>query len=71
MSTYRAKYTEQLPPTPCEPELRQDVVNFAKREGRSLADVTRTALRFFLDQNVGLADTNVSDAISPVEKKAS
>lgn len=49
----RKKLTAQLPPTPCTPEMRKSVVEFADNAGLSMADVMRSAISIFLYKNVG------------------
>lgn len=47
----RPVLTAQLPPTPCSPDLRERVVRLAYEQNRSIAEVTREALEFFLLQS--------------------
>lgn len=41
----------QLPPTPCTPEMRQDMVNVADARGVSIAELMREAISLFLTKN--------------------
>jgi len=43
----QAQMVAQLPPTPCTQEMRDQVVDFADREGVSIAEVQRQALSLF------------------------
>lgn len=40
----------QLPPTPCTPEMRQDMVAAADVRGVSIAELTREAISLFLSK---------------------
>lgn len=51
MRTKRAKFTVFLPSTPCTPEMREAVVDFALKNGKSLSEVQRQAMSFFLEKN--------------------
>jgi hypothetical protein len=48
--------TEQLPPTPCTPEMREKVVKVADKRGVSMADIMRDAITLFLLENDGLTN---------------
>lgn len=51
MGSYRkATLTEQLPPTPCTPEMRSQMLEIAKEQGTSLAEVQRRAFSLFLSR---------------------
>jgi hypothetical protein len=52
----RDRYDAFLPPTPVTQEMRQQVEALAKRERVSKAQVMRSALAFFLDQDVRYSD---------------
>lgn len=47
----REKLTKQLPPTTCTPEMREDIVSIARRQGLSIGAVQRAAFQFFLDNH--------------------
>jgi hypothetical protein len=51
MTSYKAKLTAQLPPTPCTEEMRENLIALAQDQGRSLADLQRTAIALFLSGN--------------------
>lgn len=55
MRTMKKQYTQNLPPTPCTPEMRAQVEEFAGREGKSLAEIQRTAMSLFLSRNYSKA----------------
>lgn len=63
--TKRKKLTAQLPPTPCTPAMREQMVSFAEKEGRALADVQREAFSLFLSMNDSISDIpeSISDSI--------
>lgn len=44
----RVTFDSQLPATPCTPQMRERVEDIAKLHNMSLADVQRSAMRFFL-----------------------
>lgn len=57
----RARLTAYLPATPCTPQFRDKIVSIAEEQNRSIADVTREALEFFLtrfDKNIVNAGDN-------------
>ncbi len=43
-----ARYTASLPPTPCTEEMKEQILNIAKTEAVSVAQVQRVAFAFFL-----------------------
>lgn len=45
------RLTAQLPPTPCTPEMRENLVEVADYRGVSIAELTREAISLFLAQN--------------------
>jgi hypothetical protein len=52
MKTYKkARYTAQLPPTPCTPEMRQRMIDVAEEKGESVAHLQREAIALFLSEN--------------------
>lgn len=61
--TYKARYTEQLPPIVCTPEMKNDVVQFATETGLSLSEVQRQALSLFLSKKYSDAIKNNSKTI--------
>ncbi len=48
MSNTKKKLSAWLPPTPCTPEMRERLIEVAEQEGRSLADLQRSAMSLFL-----------------------
>lgn len=50
----RPVLTAQLPPTPCTPEMRKDVVGLAEKQNITIAEIQRQAFALFLRVN----DTN-------------
>lgn len=42
--------TAQLPPTPCTPEMRKQLVEFARQNNRTIADIQREAFSLFLSK---------------------
>jgi hypothetical protein len=56
----REKLTEQLPPTPCTPEMRQQVVDIAQKYGLSIAKVQREAISIFLSNYLSKATVETS-----------
>lgn len=44
----KKRMSAQLPPTPCTPEMREQMVMIAGIQGRSIADVQRDAISLFL-----------------------
>lgn len=65
----KARMIAQLPPVPCEPDLRERVVALAKSERRSIAYIQRQALEFFLAKFGSNATTNVSNQTIESEMK--
>lgn len=52
MATHRkAVYTATLPATPVVPGMRSLMESIARKENRSLAEIQRAAILFFLAQN--------------------
>lgn len=47
----KKRLTAFLPSTPCTPEMRESLVEKAKREGKSLADLQRSAIALFLSSS--------------------
>lgn len=47
----KAKFTERIPATPCTPDTHRQVVKMAEEQERSIADVVRDAVEFFLSSN--------------------
>jgi len=65
MPSYRRKLlTCWLPPTPCTPDMREQMVNLANESGRSLADLQRNAIALFLQNN---DRTSISNDIQPIK----
>lgn len=63
--TKKKVLTAQLPPTPCIPEMRDQVVELAAKKGWSLAEVQRNAIALFLsnfvsstNETVGISETD-------------
>jgi hypothetical protein len=56
----KAKLIHTLPPTPCTPEMRDQMVQAAKNQGRSLADIQREAFSIFLRKNFSKAKVEMS-----------
>lgn len=59
--TDRARLTAQLPAVPCEPYLRERVVELAKSQRRSIAYIQRQALENFLNLSDSNANTKAID----------
>ena len=51
MQLTKKPMTAQLPPTICTEELRERIVNLAAEQGKSIAEIQREALEFFLQSN--------------------
>lgn len=51
-----------LPPTPCTPEMREQMVMIAGMQGRSIADIQRDAISLFLS-NIGSKTINNDNLI--------
>lgn len=49
--TYKAKYPNLLPATPCSPEMDEQIRHIAAEQGISVADVQRAAFSLFLRRN--------------------
>ena len=47
-STKRAVLTVTLPPTPCTPEMREDLVGLARQRNQTIAEIQREAFSLFL-----------------------
>lgn len=45
---------DQLPPTPCTPDMRRRIVEISDNQGVSIAEVMRSAISLFLSKNVCL-----------------
>lgn len=56
----RARHTENLPPTPVPPEVRQAVVDYADKNRVSMSEVVRRALSLFLSADVSNSHNSVS-----------
>lgn len=69
MSGTKKKLSAWLPPTPCTPEMREELIAVATREGRSLADLQRTAISLFLSVSDG--ETINSDGEASIREMAS
>lgn len=65
----KKKMSAWLPPTPCTPEMRNNLIEVAKREGKSIADVQRSAFSLFLSTDV--SETNASESLTINEEQAS
>lgn len=61
MRTKKKILSAQLPATPCTPEMRDNLVKVAEQQGRSLADLQRSAISLFLSASVGMSNNNVDD----------
>lgn len=68
MNKTKRRMSASLPRTPCTPELRDRMVTYAAKEGRSLTDIQRDAIALFLSKN----DTQsvVNDTLSIQEQPA-
>lgn len=53
---------DQLPPTPCTPDMRRQIVEISDNQGVSIAEVMRSAISLFLSKNV--CQTHNSDCIT-------
>lgn len=67
--TDRARLTAQLPAVPCEPDLRERVVELAKNQRRSIAYIQRQALENFLaifdsNANTEAINSNLESEVS-------
>lgn len=63
MTTKRNRFTASLPPTPCTPEMRERMVAIADQEGKSLADLQRSAMTLFLLRSVSFTEKMVSKTV--------
>lgn len=50
MSRTKKAMTVSLPPARCSPDMRDRLVAIAEKQGRSLSDIQREAIRVFLSQ---------------------
>lgn len=50
---------DQLPPTPCTPDMRRRIVEISDKQGVSIAEVMRSAISLFLSENVPQRNINV------------
>lgn len=48
MRTKKQVYTEQLPATPCTPQMRGSLQEIALAQGKSMAEIQRQAVALFL-----------------------
>ncbi len=56
---------DQLPPTPCTPDMRRKIVEISDKEGVSIAEVVRNAISLFLSENVAKCNINVDKYTNP------
>lgn len=49
-SRTKRKKSASLPSIKCHPEMRESMIKIAEEEGKSLGEVTREAIGFFLDR---------------------
>jgi dsDNA-binding SOS-regulon protein len=65
----KARYTQFLPSTPCKPEMRDEMLELARKKGVSLAELQREAFSLFLSQNYSNAiDNSRKSTVSRKEK---
>jgi len=68
MATHRKPvFIETLPPTPCSPTMREQMVKVAEEQNISLAAVQRRAFALFLSGNDSKTIIDDSDTIQEVE----
>lgn len=65
----KRRFTEQLPPVFCTPEMKEKIVSHAERENISISQIMRDALSLFLSQNYSDAIVHNSEAnLEPVKE---
>jgi len=58
MSRTKQAMSTQLPPTPCTEKMRTEIVQIAKSQGKSIAEIQREAFALFLSQSESKAIGN-------------
>ncbi len=69
----KQKMSAQLPPTPCTEEMRDKIIKIAAEEGKSIAEVQRTAISLFLasfDSNAINIESELDDS-AELQRQAS
>lgn len=61
------KYLDQLPATPCTPEMRESITVLARAKGVSLAEIQRQAFSLFLSENYSITIEKHSENIEEEE----
>ncbi len=69
MRTKKSIYTEFLPSTPCTTQMREQLVNIARSQGVSIAEIQRNAYALFLAKNVSDSHINVQQANKILESE--
>lgn len=54
-TTKKPVFTMLLPPTPCTPQMREDLINYAASIGESIAEIQRRSFALFLAENFSKA----------------
>ena len=67
MSNTKKKLSAWLPSTPCTVEMREHLIKVAEKEGRSLADLQRSAISLFLSSYDGYSIENDEKSIDLVK----
>lgn len=62
--------TERLPATPCTPEMRERFLSIVDSEGKSIAEMQRTAFSLFLSSFASKAD-NIDSVTVKEQEQAS
>lgn len=70
MPTRKRIYTEQMPPTPCTPDMRRNLYDIALERGVSLASIQREAYSLFLSEIGSKAYTDDSENFKKREEVA-
>ncbi|GIL12523.1 MAG: hypothetical protein BroJett038_12430 [Chloroflexota bacterium] len=60
----KARFTDQLPATPCTPEMKKAVIAFASKNNVSLSEVQRLALSLFFGEDNSISSADFSNPIS-------